>query len=100
MLIAPCTMDMLAQLASGFANDPVSLVCSAINRTTTPVLIAPSMNVTMLNQPSTQRNIKTLSDDGFTLLSSEEGWQACRADGMGRLPEPETLFCALAQALQ
>jgi phosphopantothenoylcysteine decarboxylase/phosphopantothenate--cysteine ligase len=100
MLIAPCTMDMLARLSSGFADDPVSLVCSAINREHTPVLLAPSMNVTMLTQPSTQRNLQTLAEDGFTLLSPEDGWQACRAEGIGRLPEPETLLSALETALQ
>jgi phosphopantothenoylcysteine decarboxylase/phosphopantothenate--cysteine ligase len=92
MLIAPCTMDMLAKLAHGITDDPVSLVASAIDRNTTPVILAPSMNVTMLNQPSTQRNLRILSDDGFTILDSEEGWQACRANGIGRMPEPESLF--------
>ncbi len=100
MLIAPCTMDMLGRLANGITDDPVSLVCSAIDRTQIPVLIAPSMNVTMLNQPATQRNLKTLSEDGFTVLSSEDGWQACRAEGMGRLAEPESLLSALEFALK
>jgi phosphopantothenoylcysteine decarboxylase/phosphopantothenate--cysteine ligase len=99
MLIAPCTMDMLANLAHGHTNDPVSLVASAIDRNTTPVILAPSMNTTMLNQPSTQRNVRTLSEDGFTILDSEEGWQACRAMGTGRLPEPESLLHALETAL-
>ncbi len=99
MLIAPCTMDMLATLTHGFTDDPVSLVCSAINRNEIPVLIAPSMNVTMLNQPSTQRNLVLAADDGFTLLSPEEGWQACRAVGQGRMPEPESLLNALETAL-
>ena len=99
MLIAPCTMDMLAKLANGHTDDPVTLVVSAIDRTTTPVIVAPSMNTTMINQPSTQRNLQTLADDGFTILDCEEGWQACRAMGNGRLPEPETLLEALQAAL-
>ncbi|HIB50903.1 MAG TPA: hypothetical protein EYO40_06460 [Phycisphaerales bacterium] len=78
MLIAPCTMDMLARLALGLTDDPVSLVCSAIERKKTPVLLAPSMNVAMFNQPSTQRNLQLVDDDGFKILCPGEGWQACR----------------------
>lgn len=99
MLIAPCTMDMLARVTHGFTDDPVSLVCSAIDRTNTPVLLAPSMNVTMLAQPSTQRNMKLASDDGFILLAPEEGWQACRTEGLGRLPDSQTLITAIEKAL-
>ena len=99
MLIAPCTMDMLAKLANGHTDDPVTLVASAIDRTTTPVILAPSMNTTMFNQRSTQRNLRTLADDGFTILDCEDGWQACRDVGTGRLAEPETLLVALQAAL-
>ena len=100
MLIAPCTMDMLARLALGFTDDPVTLVCSAIDRKQTPVLLAPSMNVTMLSQPSTLRNIQRAEEDGFNVLTPDDGWQACRAEGMGRLPDTTTLIKALQTALQ
>jgi phosphopantothenoylcysteine decarboxylase/phosphopantothenate--cysteine ligase len=100
MLIAPCTMDMLATLVQGFTHDPVSLVCSAMDRTTKQVILAPSMNVTMLSQPSTQRNLQVARDDGFTVLPMADGWQACRAFGMGRMPETTTLITALESAFQ
>ena len=96
MLVAPCTMDMIAKLSHGMTDDPVSLVISAIDRATTPVLLSPSMNSTMLSQPVTQRNLTTLSNDGFTILDSDEGWHACKTTGKGRLLEPEILFEALA----
>lgn len=99
MLIAPATMDTLARLANGFANDIVSLVTSAIDRATTPVLIAPSMNAVMWSQPATQRNLATLRDDGFTVIEPATGWQACRTDGAGRLPETDALIEALHAAL-
>ena len=95
MLIAPCTMDMLAKLVAGRTDDAVSLLASAIDRKLTPVLLAPSMNAVMLSQPATMRNLSQLSDDGFTVLESTAGWQACRSDGEGRLPEPEDLLKAL-----
>jgi phosphopantothenoylcysteine decarboxylase/phosphopantothenate--cysteine ligase len=100
MLIAPCTMDMLAKLSTGRTDDPVSLLASAIDRQTTPVILAPSMNATMLQQPATERNVAQLTADGFTILEPAEGWQACRTSGKGRMPEPECLLEAIRKTLK
>ena len=99
MLIAPCTMNMLAKLAVGMTNDPVSLGASAIDRSVTPVLIAPAMNATMINQPATQRNLELLSKDTFIILPSEDGWQACKTIGLGRMPEPNSLLNAIKDVI-
>ncbi len=98
-LVAPCTMDMLARLAGGRCDDSVSLLVASIDRARTPVVLAPSMNETMWRQPATQRNLATLRDDGFRIVAPGEGWQACRATGPGRLPEPDQLVEALASVL-
>lgn len=98
-VVAPCTMDCLAKLATGRTDDVVSLILSAIDRSKTPVLLAPSMNSAMWAQPSTQRNVKTLVEDGFRLVGPGEGWQACRHVGTGRMSEPETIIEAIVAAL-
>ncbi len=100
MLIAPCSMDMLAKLATGRTDDVVALIVSAIDRDRQPVLLAPSMNAVMWKQPATQRNLKQLADDGFTILEPDAGWQACRTEGVGRLPEPPALVEAVEAALR
>lgn len=99
-LIAPCTMDMLAKLATGRCDDMVSLLAASIDRTRTRVLVAPSMNEAMWRQPATQRNLATLRDDGFLVLDPATGWQACRAVGPGRLPEPDDLVDAVVESLR
>jgi phosphopantothenoylcysteine decarboxylase / phosphopantothenate---cysteine ligase len=99
MIIAPCTMDMLAKLAQGRTDDVVSLVASAIDLSTQPILLAPSMNAVMWNQASTRRNLAQLEQDGFTILAPGAGWQACRTEGVGRLPEPEELIAAIGRLL-
>ena len=99
MLIAPCTMNMLAKLATGHADDIVSLIAAAIDVKTKPILLAPSMNAVMYGQPSTQRNLRQLAEDGFRIIPPASGWQACRAEGIGRLPEPEVLLAAVREAL-
>ena len=100
MLISPCTMDMLAKLAHGRTDDVVSLIASAIDVGRQPILLAPSMNEVMWNQPSTQRNLKQLAADGFEIIPPAEGWQACRTQGTGRLPEPEQLISAICARLK
>jgi phosphopantothenoylcysteine decarboxylase/phosphopantothenate--cysteine ligase len=98
-IVAPCTMDLLARLVHGFTDDPVSLVLSAVDRARIPVLLAPSMNEVMWNQPATRRNVETAKADGFRVVAPGEGWQACRTVGAGRLPEPDDLVAALAESL-
>lgn len=97
-IVAPCTMDTMARLATGRTDDVVTLILSAIDRARTPVLLAPAMNTVMWEQPSTRRNASTLAADGFTLIGPDSGWQACRNVGPGRMSEPETLLAALADA--
>ncbi|MCH2136976.1 MAG: hypothetical protein MK101_10420 [Phycisphaerales bacterium] len=99
MLIAPCTMQTLARLAHGMADDAVTLLAAAIDRSRIPVLLSPSMNAQMLHQPATQRNLQQLEADGFQIIQPEAGWQACRTRGEGRLPEPDMLIAALDKAM-
>jgi len=99
MIIAPCTMDMLAKLAHGETDDVVSLIASAVDRRRQPVLLAPSMNETMWLQPATQRNLEQLRADGFMIIDPDRGWQACRTEGVGRMAEPHNLLAAVIAAL-
>jgi phosphopantothenoylcysteine decarboxylase/phosphopantothenate--cysteine ligase len=92
-------MDCMAKLATGQTDDVVTLILSAIDRSRTPVLLAPSMNSTMWTQPATQRNLRTLIEDGYRIVGPGEGWQACRQIGPGRMSEPEELLAALKLAL-
>jgi phosphopantothenoylcysteine decarboxylase/phosphopantothenate--cysteine ligase len=99
IVVAPCSMNSLARLAHGFADDVVTLACSAADRTTTPILLAPAMNASMWAQPSTQRNVRSLEADGFRIIGPDDGWQACRTIGAGRMSEPDTIFEALRTAI-
>jgi phosphopantothenoylcysteine decarboxylase/phosphopantothenate--cysteine ligase len=98
-LVAPCTMNTMAKLAQGFTDDVVTLILSAVNVKRTPVLLAPAMNEVMWAQPSTQRNLERLREDGYRFIGPEEGWQACRAVGPGRMSEPERIIDAARRLL-
>lgn len=98
-LIAPCTMDMLSKLVHGRTDDVVTLILSAINRTKTPVILAPAMNDQMWNQPSNLRNVKLAEQDGFKHVGPGVGWQACRHTGTGRMSEPEDICRVMCETL-
>ncbi len=98
-IVAPCTMNCMAKLAAGLCDDVVTLILSAIDRSKSPVLLAPAMNAAMWSQPATQRNLATLKQDGYRMVGPAEGWQACRTSGPGRMSEPDDLFDAVVAAL-
>lgn len=98
-LVAPCTMDSLAKLATGRSDDVVSLILSAVDRARTTVLLAPSMNDVMWHQPATQRNLQTLHQDGFRFIGPGDGWQACRTNGTGRMAEPDEILAVISRTL-
>lgn len=99
LVIAPATADLIARLAHGLTDDVVSLVACALPRTT-PVLVAPAMNAEMWENPITQRNVQTLRDPlKYQLVGPDEGWQACRTTGAGRMSEPEAILDAVHAAL-
>lgn len=98
-VVAPCSANMLAKLATGRTDDAVSLILSAVDRARTPVVLAPAMNSQMWAQPATQRNVALLREDGFALVGPGDGWQACREVGPGRMSEPEEIAAAMAASL-
>ena len=102
LVIAPATADLIAKLAHGLTGDVVTLVVCALPSTPggTPLLVAPSMNADMWANPIVQKNVATLKDlPNCTLIGPEDGWQACRTEGAGRMSEPETIFEAVVKLL-
>jgi phosphopantothenoylcysteine decarboxylase/phosphopantothenate--cysteine ligase len=92
ILVAPASADFLAKVANGHADDLLSTLCLARD---CPLLVAPTMNVHMWNNPATQRNIAQLKADGIEVLGPGSGSQACGEVGDGRMIEPEEILAAL-----
>ena len=90
VLIAPATANFLAKAAHGIADD---LLTTTVLATPAPLLVAPSMNTNMLENPATQQNIKILENRGVKIIDAETGLLACGTSGKGRLAEPENI-CA------
>ncbi|QQE11854.1 hypothetical protein JD969_20650 [Planctomycetota bacterium] len=92
-IMAPASANSIAKLVHGMADNFVSTVMLAVPAST-PILIAPAMNADMWENPATQRNMKLLDElyPNVQLSGPEEGWQACRAKGFGRMSEPEMIL--------
>jgi len=84
ILVAPATADLMAKMANGIANDLASTVLLATDK---PVMVAPAMNAQMWDHPATQRNLKTLAEDGIHMIEPGAGMLACGEVGQGRLAE-------------
>ena len=99
-VMAPASANSIAKFVHGIADNFVSTVMLAVPAEK-PVLIAPAMNADMWNNPATQRNMKLLGElyPNVTLVGPEEGWQACRTKGFGRMSEPEDILEAACREI-
>lgn len=84
-LVVPVSADIIAKMANGIADDPVSTTLLA---TPSPVVVVPAMNTHMWQQPATQRNIARLIQDGKVIMQPVHGKLAEGYVGDGRMPEP------------
>ena len=96
IVVAPATANMLAKLAHGLADDPVSVTALAAR---CPVIVAPAMDAGMFTHPATTANVATLRDRGVIVVDPEQGHLASGLTGLGRLAAPETIVDAVRAAL-
>ncbi len=88
VLIAPATANIIGKIANGIADNMISTTLLAA---TSPVWVAPAMNVHMYEHPAVQKNIETLHRFGYQFIEPNEGYLACGYVGRGRLEEPEKI---------
>ena len=97
VVVAPATANILAKMAAGICDDMLStLLVSASSE----VLLAPAMNRHMWENPATQRNVKTLGEQGCQFVGPESGRLACGDEGVGRMSEPEDILERICEILK
>ena len=89
IIIAPATANFIAKMAHGIGDDFLSTLILAA---TAKVLVCPSMNTHMFQNPAVRDNVKLLKQRDFVLMTPSEGELACGAEGPGRLPEPADIL--------
>ena len=96
VLVAPCTAETLSNAAQGRAGELLGAILLAARA---PVLLFPAMNVNMLENPATIRNMEILRERGCIVAEPESGALACGYEGKGRLPSPEVIVEEMWRAL-
>jgi phosphopantothenoylcysteine decarboxylase/phosphopantothenate--cysteine ligase len=88
VIIAPATADIIAKLRHGGGDDLLTTVCLAAWK---KIIIAPSMNSNMWNNPAVQDNIKVLEKHGCLIVPPTTGDLACGYTGVGRMADPDVI---------
>ena len=95
ILIAPCSANSIARLASGKGDDLMTAVCLAAECN---IYIAPAMNQAMWSDSRTQENYKKLIKNSFISIGPDSGEQACGDEGFGRMSEPQNIVNEIASS--
>jgi len=95
-IVAPCTANFAGKYANGIADDFLSTTIIAVK---CPVILAPAMNINMLNSPAYKQNTETLSRRGVIFIGPSKGRLACGDEGDGRMAEPSEILAKLDEVL-
>jgi phosphopantothenoylcysteine decarboxylase / phosphopantothenate---cysteine ligase len=96
VVIAPATANTMAKLASGIADNMLTVTALA---SSCPLLLAPAMDLGMFTHPATQKNLEILKERGAIVAGPVEGRMASGLTGLGRMVEPWEILGAIRQAL-
>ena len=88
VLIAPATADVIGKIANGIADDMLTTTVMACK---CPIMLSPSMNTNMYENPIVMDNMDKLRHYGYQLIEPASGHLACGDSGKGKLPAPATL---------
>jgi len=89
ILIAPATVNTVAKLAYGFADNALTTLAAAAR---SPVVLAPAADVDMYENPATKENLVKLESLGYYIVEAEEGELASGLSGKGRLAELDKII--------
>ena len=92
IIVMPATANIIGKMANGIADEVVSSLLMARRG---PVVLVPSMNMYMWQNPATVRNVAQLRADGVHIVGPAQGYQACGDIGAGRMLEPREVIEAL-----
>jgi len=92
VVIAPASANTIAKISAGLCDN---LLLAVYLSARCPVHIAPAMDLDMLQHPSTQKNITTLTGFGNIMIEPAYGELASGLIGNGLMAEPEEIVAHL-----
>jgi phosphopantothenoylcysteine decarboxylase/phosphopantothenate--cysteine ligase len=97
MMVAPASANTIAKIAHGLADNFLTTLVLALR---CPLLVAPTMDVDMYQNDTTQANVARLREQGCYIIEPESGELASGLSGPGRLPEVDQLLNHLTLVLK
>lgn len=92
MLIAPATINTIAKISYGFADNALTTLVLALR---SPLVIAPAADVYMYNNPINKENLAKLENLGHYIIYPESGELASGLTGEGRLADTNKIIDAV-----
>jgi phosphopantothenoylcysteine decarboxylase/phosphopantothenate--cysteine ligase len=92
MLIAPATINTIAKISYGFADNALTTLVTALR---SPLIIAPAADVDMFNNPINKENLAKLENLGHYIIYPESGELASGLSGEGRLADINKIIDAV-----
>jgi phosphopantothenoylcysteine decarboxylase/phosphopantothenate--cysteine ligase len=92
MLIAPVTINTIAKISYGFADNALTTLVTALR---SPLVIAPAADVDMFNNPINKENLTKLEKLGHYIIYPEPGELASGLTGDGRLADTNKIIDAV-----
>jgi phosphopantothenoylcysteine decarboxylase / phosphopantothenate---cysteine ligase len=84
MVVAPATVNTIAKMANGFADNALTTLILALR---CPLIVAPAADVDMYENHFSRTNIKKLEDAGMFIVEAETGDLASGLEGKGRFAD-------------
>lgn len=94
MVIAPASANTLGKMVHGICDN---LLLAVYLSARCPVMVAPAMDLDMLQHPSTRENLDILARYGNHIIQPTHGELASGLVGVGRMTEPEEIVEHLQQ---
>ncbi len=94
--VVAASADLIARLALGLANDPVTATALACRA---PLLVAPAMELAMWEHPATQGHVATLMARGGRIIGPVFGRLASGHESSGRMAEADVIVSAVRATL-
>ena len=92
MLVAPATINTIAKISYGFADNALTTLVTALR---SPLVIAPAADVDMFNNPINKENLAKLENLGHYIIYPESGELASGLSGEGRLADTNKIIDAV-----
>ncbi len=90
-VIAPATVNTVAKIANGFADNALTTLVSALR---CPLVIAPAADADMYENKMNAENLRKLAEAGFYIVYPEDGELASGLMGKGRLADNSKIIDA------